>query len=819
MARIEEKIAEINDAELRQAIEEEVKALKKQKQFGLVFETHSPEVVLRHRAPVKRDATVAKKGDNLSETWQVVRVHGDDAELIRTGSDGKPQRETVPVDSLVVVHRMTEPIYPALVPVDSVQNGDPAQRHHILIEADNYHALQLLTYAYAGKVDCIYIDPPYNSGARDWKYNNDYVDANDSCRHSKWLAMMERRLLLARQLLNPADSVLIVTIDEKEYLRLGLLLEQIFPEADSQMVSAVVNRAGSSRSGRFARVDEYLFFLYFGDCQVSPWVRSMLDSDEPSTGPAVMPTVWFTAIRRGTASAERSARPNLFYPVLIDATTGAFCGVGQPLPLNRSRNEFSVPNNTIALWPVTSDGREQTWRFSASRMSEFFAAGTARLGKRDPETGERPITYLQPGTIDNIRNGTFVVTGRTQDGALELSLARAKNVAPRTVWNQPNHFARDHGSSLLNAIFGEKRFDFPKSLYAVEDAIRFFIKDKPAALILDFFAGSGTTLNAVNLLNAIDGGQRQCILVTNNEVSEEESRRMSDQGLQPGDPEWDSVGICRSVTWPRNKFTIRGKRDDGTVLEGEYQTGRTVSKEKARSIRQLGFAEGRALTLPQRKQLAALMPALPQSKLEADAPWFLDDGLPVSVLWDAQQSAAWLEELANADHLTDIYVVTTETKLFNALAKEIKEALGPLTVEEEEKRPMADGFAANLDYFKLELLEPSGVAMGRQFEGILPILWMMAGARGARPEPPENGCSHLHWLIPEASPFAVLMRETRFREFLAKIEGRDDLTHIFLVTNSDKAFHDMKADLAEHLTVTQLYKSYLDNFKINTQRV
>ena len=161
----------------------------------------------------------------------------------------------------------------------------------------------------------------------------------------------------------------------------------------------------------------------------------------------------------------------------------------------------------------------------------------------------------------------------------------------------------------------------------------------------------------------------------------------------------------------------------------------------------------------------------------------------------------------------------TETKLFNALAKEIKETLGPLTVEEDEKRPMAEGFAANLDYFKLEFLEPSAVAMGRQFEGILPILWMMAGARGPRPEPPENGCAHLHWLIPPANPFAVLMRETRFREFFAKIEGRDDLTHVFLVTNSDKAFHDMKADLPEHLTAVQLYKSYLDNFKINTQRV
>ena len=100
-----------------------------------------------------------------------------------------------------------------------------------------YHALKALTFTHRGKVDGIYIDPPYNTGARDWKYNNDYVEGDDLYRHSKWLAFMERRLLLAKELLNPEDSVLIVTIDEKEYLRLGLLLEQIFPEAQTQMVT------------------------------------------------------------------------------------------------------------------------------------------------------------------------------------------------------------------------------------------------------------------------------------------------------------------------------------------------------------------------------------------------------------------------------------------------------------------------------------------------------------------------------------------------------------------------------------------------------
>src|SRR5207247_8963298 len=112
-----------------------------------------------------------------------------------------------------------------------------------------------------GRVDCDYIDPPYNNREKDWKYNNDYVDRDDLYRHSKWLAMMERRLLLAKELLNPAESILIVTIDENEYLRLGLLLEQVFPEGRTAMVSAVINRSGVVRTGDFTRTNEYVFVI------------------------------------------------------------------------------------------------------------------------------------------------------------------------------------------------------------------------------------------------------------------------------------------------------------------------------------------------------------------------------------------------------------------------------------------------------------------------------------------------------------------------------------------------------------------------------
>lgn len=699
MARLEEKIAEIKDPELRGAIADEVKALKAQKQFGLVFEQHQPEVVRVFRTPVKAGVTVAKKAGNLTETWRVVRVRDGMAELVKDADDS---RESAPVDSLTVVRRMGQAIHPALVPVDGVQNGDPGQPHHILIEADNYHALQLLEYLYAGKVDCIYIDPPYNTGARDWKYNNDYVDSNDGWRHSKWLSMMQRRLRLAKQLLNPADSVLIVTIDEKEYLRLGLLLEQMFPEADIQMISSVIFPSGSSRTGRFSRTDEYIYFCFLGLATVKHWKTDMLRDPEEKDLQSVR---WNGLIRNGEGSL-RSRIPSLFYPIFIDANTGELHSVGNPLPANMPRSEVVPPKGTIPIFPVDGSGRELMWRLHPPSLRDYLKKGYARLGRRDEKTGLRSPQYLQKGTISKLESGSIDVLGRDSEGALILRYKDgAKTYAPLTSWNRVSHSAAEHGSSILKSLIPGRKFPYPKSLYAVEDALRFFVANKPDALIFDFFAGSGTTAHAVMRLNHQDGGLRQCISVTNNEVATDEQTELSAQGLQPGDPEWEQWGICQHITFPRLSAAIKGKTPSGDPIKGDYK-------------------------------------------------------------------------------FTDEF-------------------------------PMEEGFAANLAYFKLDFLEPAEVAMGRQFAAILPMLWMMAGAKGPRPEAPD---AHAHWLIPEGCPFAVLMREGRFREFLAKIEGRADLTHVFLVTNSDSAFHDMQDDLPVHIEAVQLYKNYLDNFKINTQR-
>lgn len=580
MSRLTELLRQARkaDPQLGADLEAEIAALTKRRTFGLVFEQHQPEAVELPGRPVRRGDKVrvlpprgeTKAGDQ--RLWRVTRIERLDGQRLAHLAEldaEEPETRSVPADDVVVVAEFRDRIYPGLVETGRVERGGDKPFHSV-INAENYHALEMLTYTHRHSIDAIYIDPPYNTGARDWKYNNDYVEGDDDYRHSKWLAFMERRLKIARELLNPEDSVLIVTIDEKEYLRLGLLLEQTFPEADIQMVSSVVNRAGSPRSGRFSRVDEYIFYVFVGAAKVTSWSDTMLPGSNEDK-PASMPTVWFTAVRRGSG-ASRAASKNLFYPVIIDAETGEFRRVGDPIPKDADRNDFPLEHGELAIWPMGADGGENRWRFSAELMRRYFANGTARLGRRDPVTGLRPVTYLQPGTLENIENGTFVVTGRTDEGALQLGLGqKAKTVAPRTVWSLTGHFARDHGSHLVRALVGDRKFPFPKALYAVEDTLRFVVQDKPTAVVLDFFSGSGTTAHAVMRLNRQDGGRRQCISVTNNEVSADEQVGLRRQGLRPGDADWESLGICDYITKPRLTAAITGKTPQGEPIKGDYK--------------------------------------------------------------------------------------------------------------------------------------------------------------------------------------------------------------------------------------------------------
>ena len=348
MAVINDLIERISDPELRRRISEEVARMQKQKKFGLVFEEHLPEATPLYDIPIKKKSLVSLKDRYFKDFYLVKDINGD--KLICEKQDDSREIVELNRKDVVAVAQFGQPIYPYLKPMDAVKNAPDSDLWHTLIEADNYHALQLLVYLYGGMVDCIYIDPPYNTGAKDWKYNNDYVDSSDAYRHSKWLSMMKKRLLLAKKLLNPKDSVLIVTIDEKEYLRLGCLLEELFPEARIQMISCCVMPGGVSRLNEFSRCDEYIYFVKSGiaaPCCLplnEDWLNGVKNTSKTKVH-------WEGLLRTGTNNM-RIDRPNLFYPVLVSDDGKKIIGAGEPLKLSDDRLKYEIPKGTKAIWPM-----------------------------------------------------------------------------------------------------------------------------------------------------------------------------------------------------------------------------------------------------------------------------------------------------------------------------------------------------------------------------------------------------------------------------------------------------------------------------------
>ena len=695
MAAINDLISQIENPELRARIQAELDRINKQKKFGLVFEEHLPESVKLYDVPVKKNSIVMEKncGKNV---YKVVSVYDGIAECVDTLSQ---EAKSFNVSDLVSIAQFGTPIYPYLKPIDSICNAPDSDLWHTLIEADNYHALQLLEYLYAGKVDCIYIDPPYNTGARDWKYNNDYVDGADEYRHSKWLSFMQRRLALAKKLLNPKDSVLIVTIDEKEYLHLGCLLEQMFPESKVQMIVDVINPRGTNRENEFSRVEEYIYICRFGEACISKSENNMLGNTD-DIGKA---RVWY-AFNRG--NNPRKGANAQFFPIYIDEKTKRIEQIGDPMPLSCKPEDFPSIDGLTAVFPINDQGNESIWRAIPSTTREWVSKGYVKVSKYDQKRNRWTLSYIPSGLQERIDNGEINVEGKNPDGSLNIKHIEGttEKVSPRTVWMQQYHNATDYGASVIKKLIPNHHFSYPKSLYAVHDTIKFFVAEKPKALILDFFAGSGTTLHAVNLLNAEDGGHRRGIIVTNNEVSVEEAKTLTDQSKQPGDEEWERLGIARYVTWPRTVCSIKGKDINGNPLKGNY----------------LG---------------------------------------------------------------SDI--------------------------------PMSDGFAANAAFFKLGFLDKNSVKLGRQFRELIPVLWMKAGAIGPCPQLDTDTLPD--WLIFTKNKMAVLIDDNQyyaFKQEMAKVSGIETL---YIITDFEREYAIMADELGIPNTF-QLYRDYLDNFRINHSR-
>lgn len=815
MAAINDLLRQIPDTSLRSRLEQEFARISKNKKFGLVFEEHIPECTPLYDVPIKRGSTVALKTGHINDVYIVLKSDGDSA-LCHSKSTG--DTTNIALTDLVSVAQFGEPIFPTLQPIASVESAPDSSLWHTLIEADNYHALQLLEYLYPKQVDCIYIDPPYNTGARDWKYNNNYVDSGDNWRHSKWLSMMQKRLKIARRILNPDTGVLIVTIDEHEVHHLRTLLDELFPEAHIQMVTDVINYKGVSQ-GHFARVEEYIIYVFMPMANISSWYDRMLGESDTFS----KKVTWASLLRRGSDSYRQDS-PNLYYPILIDEENSRVVKAGDVLPLGEHPDYDATIDGYKAAWPVRTDLSEGRWSMSNGTLNQMIELGYVSVGKFDAKRKTWPIKYLFKKQREQIERGEIIITGRNNvTGAVEVEYDGEINQLVRTVWYRNTHNAGTYGTDMITNLLNKPNtFSFPKSLYAVHDALGVVVKDNPNALIIDFFAGSGTTLHAVNLLNAEDSGHRRCILVTNNEVSVDESRDLQRSGFQPGDPEWENQGICRALTWPRAKYSIMGKRDDGSQLTGEYFTNQIITKEEDRNFQQLGFIDNLAeLTVAAKKQLISLLrnkkgkAQLPQSLVKRDSKYIVSDKYTASILFDINATDEWLDALEAQDHITDFYIVVKEAAVFKRVKEQVSELLGPISVTSLVKRPMSDGFPANAEYFKLEFLDKNLVSLGQQFHEILPLLWLKSGSIGKRPE--VNFLEEPEMLILPQNGFAILVDETRFADFSEKISEESNIKVVYFVTNSEEAFRKMTAGVKVNNTY-QLYRDYIDNFVLGSRR-
>jgi adenine-specific DNA-methyltransferase len=703
MAKIDDLLSGVGDDKLRGQLGAAVADLRRNKKFGLVYEEHIPETVLLPAAGVREGGVVMLRRKPEDTTRYVVEQLAGNQATITDGTG----TQTLPLADLLVVKAFGEPVYPVLRPTGFVKrNTDKA--YHAVINGENFHALQLLLFAYKGQVDCIYIDPPYNTGSRDWKYNNDYVDGNDSWRHSKWLSMMEKRLRLAKDLLKP-DGVLIVTIDEHEVHNLGVLLRDLFPDLPPeaiQMITIVINPKGVTQD-RFSRVEEHAFFVFLGGAVLTSSGDDMLtlgaddiQRSAEAEGQEKRPR-WKGLLRSGDAS-RREDRKDMFYPVLIDHTRCAVVDAGEPLPFDEEPDFDTNIGGLTPVWPVRRDGSLGRWGVGPATLRDLIAKGYVALGAKDDKRHTWGLSYLSKAPQEQIAAGLLEIKKFDEvRNVVDVVYTDPDSAARRmkTVWHRTRHDAGVGGSDVLRALLGERAFSFPKSVYAVRDTLAAVSGLRPNALILDFFAGSGTTLHATALLNAENGGHRRCILVTNNEVDEQVATKLNEAGQFFGDEEYEQRGVCRAVTIPRVTATLTGKRLDGTPTPGAHLGG----------------------------------------------------------------------------------------------------------------RPYEQGFDENAVFLDLAYDDPDRIEIGNGFDDIIPTLWLAAGAMGD----PDQIKPKPAWLLPDHSPLAVLLDEDCFRPFLAKLLKRPDVTHVWLVTDSEAAFARMRERIPGERPVGMLYRDYLRNFVVN----
>lgn len=400
---------------------------------------------------------------------------------------------------------------------------------NFLLEGDNLAALRLLEKTHRGRIDLIYIDPPYNTGNKDFIYDDTFVDKTDTFIHSKWLSFISERLMLTQRLLSP-QGVIVISIGYQEVHNLVMLCQEIF--SNRQVVCVTVQTSGGKPNGGFTYTQEYLVFIV--SAEFAPRAMSFTGGIERSP---------FEGLTLSTF--DKTARPNQTYPIFIDKKTMHIVGVGKSLTERVNEGTYTgelkdftfdyneAPEGTVALWPVSSKGADCVWRLISSRLLQDWEKGYIKISKNKSKNNpnEFSVQYLPDGVIKKVQSGELEILGR-EDNMPTLKFGKNETVGSEipTIWIEKDFFTVK-GSSYVRNVFGDKRFPYPKPLEYIVEILRATSGDE--SIVLDFFAGSGTTGEAAMLLNKAGDGKRKFILCTNNEN-----------------------GICRNVTYERIKRVI-----------------------------------------------------------------------------------------------------------------------------------------------------------------------------------------------------------------------------------------------------------------------
>lgn len=385
--------------------------------------------------------------------------------------------------------------YPVLTEVENREiMTDKNKPVNLLIEGDNFHSLNTLLYTHKGKVDVIYIDPPYNTGNKDFIYNDKMVDKEDAWRHSKWLSFMEKRLKIARELLSD-DGVIFISIDDNEVAQLVILCDEIFGEHNRiGMISVVNNLKGRSDDKHFATATEFLICYSKNNEKAMiggfPLPDDMVNEYKYEDNISKYKEV---GLKKTGKNSRREDRPNMYYPIYYCETTG--------------ETSLKKTEASVEIFPTDSNGKDGCWRWGKETFNR----------KKDTEIVIRKT---------NKGNWSVFVKMRIETNGTQRTLR------PKTVWIDPK-YDTGKGTLAIKDLFGENLFTNPKPIEFIKDIIK--IASTKNSRIIDFFAGSGTLGNSILELNAEDGGNRQFILCTNNENN-----------------------ICEDVTYQRLSKVIHG---------------------------------------------------------------------------------------------------------------------------------------------------------------------------------------------------------------------------------------------------------------------